>query len=426
MNYIKSGIKDFYLLDSRFENIFINEYMPSAPGEYVKIYIYASMYAEHMRPMTDEIMAGQLGVTEEKVRSAWNYWEKLGAVKKDYIDTSGNYTIEFLSLREQLYGKEENAPEPDAAEAEIKPLAKESLKTLFNNVESYFGRTLKHQEIQEILYWNEELRMPPEVIVFCVKYCIAKDKYNFNYINKVIENWSVKKLDTVEAVQEHLGEIEQKYYRYERVMRALGFQHRRATEQEQKLMDKWFDEMGYNIDKVLEACKKTSGISNPNFNYVDAVLKNWKVEAEDDGRNVNDKQPIPKNILNRYYEFLREKAKNEAEEHKEEIYNKFPRIKEIDENIIHIGSELSKGLIMGTDSPEMRGLTEKMEKLTQERAVILAENNYEINYTDVHFLCDKCQDTGITDMGEKCTCILDRMEEARIWQKERQLKKGTH
>ena len=39
MNYIKEKTKDFYLLDSRFENIFINEYMPAAPGDYLKVYM---------------------------------------------------------------------------------------------------------------------------------------------------------------------------------------------------------------------------------------------------------------------------------------------------------------------------------------------------------------------------------------------------
>jgi len=33
MNFIKEKIKDFFLLDTKVENIFINEYMPSAPGD---------------------------------------------------------------------------------------------------------------------------------------------------------------------------------------------------------------------------------------------------------------------------------------------------------------------------------------------------------------------------------------------------------
>lgn len=32
MNFIKEKMKDFYLLDSKVENIFINEYMPAGTG----------------------------------------------------------------------------------------------------------------------------------------------------------------------------------------------------------------------------------------------------------------------------------------------------------------------------------------------------------------------------------------------------------
>ena len=34
-----------YLKDTAIENIFINEYMPDAPCEFVKVYLLAQMYA---------------------------------------------------------------------------------------------------------------------------------------------------------------------------------------------------------------------------------------------------------------------------------------------------------------------------------------------------------------------------------------------
>ena len=44
----------------------------------------------------------------------------------------------------------------------------------------------------------------------------------------------------------------------------MGFD-RNWTEKEQKLMDSWFDDMEFSIDRVLEACGKSSGISNPGY-----------------------------------------------------------------------------------------------------------------------------------------------------------------
>ena len=107
MNYIKEPTKDFYLLDSRIENIFINEYMPTAPGEYVKVFIYGCMYAEHNLPMDNATMAKQLSLEEKQVQEAWDYWEKMGAVKRRYIGHTKNmeYAIEYINLKELLYGK---------------------------------------------------------------------------------------------------------------------------------------------------------------------------------------------------------------------------------------------------------------------------------------------------------------------------------
>ena len=86
MNFVKEKIKDFYLLDSKIENIFINEYMPAAPGDYVKVFIYGFMYAEHCLPMDNSTIAKQLKLTEKDVQDAWSYWESMGAIKRRYDD----------------------------------------------------------------------------------------------------------------------------------------------------------------------------------------------------------------------------------------------------------------------------------------------------------------------------------------------------
>ena len=181
-------------------------------------------------------------------------------------------------------------------------------------------------------------------------------------------------------------------------------------------MDNWFDEMGFSMDRILEACAKTAGIPSPNFNYVNKVLENWKSEADRRGRGINS-QVVTQATLNRYYEYLRSKADREAEERLQEVYRSIPQIREIDEEIRRMGVDLTKTLLMGKDSEENREIRQKMDRMTEERAVLLTENNYEMDYTDVRYLCENCGDTGVTDLGERCRCVDQRIEEAAIWQK---------
>lgn len=425
MNFIKEKIKDFYLLDSKIENIFVNEYMPEAPGDYVKIFIYAQMYAEHGIEMSNEVMAKQLGVTEKKINEAWEYWERLGAVKKRFIDGEGNldFTVEFLSLKQLLYGKN---PSPVKGEVKINKsdnvFGNNAIKDMFSKIEKIFGRTLSSTEMTEILSWMSDDYATPEVILFAIKYCTSNGKTSIKYIQKVVKEWAGDGLTTVDQVNERLQELDEKYYRYKRVLKALGFT-RNATEAERQIMDRWFDGMGYSMERILEACTKTAGISSPNFNYVNKVLENWSNEANRDGRDINKKPVVTQAVLNKYFEYLRNKAQNDAEVRTKEIYVKLPRICEIDEEIKIVSSQLSKALILGNSEGEGKKIKSVMDKLASERAVILTENNYQMDYTDIKYACDKCNDTGITDLGEKCSCIGERMEEAEVWQKQKNITK---
>ena len=46
-----------------------------------------------------------------------------------------------------------------------------------------------------------------------------------------------------------------------------------------------------------------------------------------------------------------------------------------------------------------------------------------MDYTDIKYACEKCNDTGITGSGERCSCIKQRMEEAEIWGEEKDQEK---
>ena len=427
MNFVKKKTKNLYLLDSSIENMFIGEFMPSAPGDYVKIFIYAQMCAEHKITMTNEKLATVLGVSNSDILDAWEYWEGMGLIKRNYLDDSGkvDFTVEFLRLKEDLFLGEdmEAVEEPEEPRRENRVFGNEAVKPMFSEIEQKLGRTLSITEMQDIMSWIDDGNASPEIVKFAFDYCIEKGKTNIKYISKVVEGWSGRGFQSIGQVEEYLEECDQKYYRTKRVMKALGF-NRRASEAEQGIIDRWFDDLGYNMDKVLEACAKTSGISTPNINYLNKVLENWSKEAEERKQNVNEHKPASRAVLNKYFEYLRDKAEKEAETRRQEIYRKLPEIEEIDDEVRRLGSQLSRALIMNDTQTDSRKLNERMECLTEERAIILTENDYDMDYTDIKYACDKCNDTGITDMGERCTCIEQRMEEAEIWQKEKELNKA--
>ena len=419
MNFVKEKIKDFYLRDSQIENIFINEYLPAAPGDYVKVFIYGYMYAEFGLEMNHSMMAQQLGITEKKVNDAWEYWEQMGAIRKLYLDEDGkvDFSVEFLNLKDLMYGNSET-PAAQEAPQEVTLFGNEGVRKMFDQMENRMGRAFSTTEVKRVLSWVADQKMPPELILFCVDYCLDKGKTSLRYMEGVLKSWADEGVMTVDSVSLHLADVDQRYYQYRRVLRALGFS-RNATEEEKRMMDCWFDEYGYNMDRVLEACAKTAGIPNPNFNYVNSVLTNWKDDAERRGESdVNKKIIVTQAQLRQYYEYLRDKAAREAESRTEEIYGRIPRIREIDRRTTELGATLSKALILGDDGGQSLEIHDELELLAEERAILLTENDFEMDYTDIKYLCDKCHDTGITDLGERCSCVPERMEEAEVWLKQ--------
>ncbi|MFC2661538.1 MAG: DnaD domain protein [Eubacterium sp.] len=418
MNFYRQKISDFFLRDTNIENIFINEYLPAAPGDYVKVFIYGYMYAQYGMEISEHMIAEQLGLSEKLVAQAWNYWEDLGLIRKTFVngDKDVNLCIEFVNLKDEMYGTgSSEADQTEDSQSGVENLLdNDSLQRLFSQIESDFGRSLSSTEVKTILGWITEDKITPEVVQFCVQYCLQKNKTGMKYISAVVHGWASRGLNTVDAVKDYLQEVDQRYYQYRRILQALGFT-RNATEAEKNLMDSWFDDMGYNIDKILEACSKTAGISNPNFNYVDKVLKNWKTEADKQKRDVNARKPVTQAVLNQYYEYLRRTEEKEAQERLQEVYEKIPRIKEIDEETRQLSSDLTKAMLQGRDSEEA-GKRAQMDRLAEERAVLLTDHNYDMGYTDIHHRCEKCGDTGITDLGEQCTCVEERMKEAEVWQ----------
>ncbi len=411
---------ELFLFDTAVENIFLSEYMPEAPSEYVKIYLFALMYTSSGYYMDSEIIAKQLRIEVEDVLKAWTYWENIGVIKKDYYDKTNKfeYDVEFLSLREQLYG---NKSQKAAAKGIANAFEDRNLSEFFKSLEKKLNRPLAGNEPAGIIKIIENYAVSLPLLEYCYSYCIKKGKTALSYVESVIRGWSDKNINDVEKAEAYLMQQDQRYSAYKRVMKALGFA-RNVTEAEQEKIDYWMDVLDFDLERIVEACKKTSGIANPNINYVNSIIEN---RAKADGKNVEPKRNSPKDKpigakdVQRYYDYLKRTAENEAKARQQEIYTKIPKIKNIDEEIRIKGVELSKMMVSrAIDSKKMaQGIKNHMDDLMAERAFLLTENDYPIEYMQVDYKCKKCKDTGIDDSGNRCDCYEKRLKEASLWQK---------
>lgn len=416
MNFRREYIKDCYLRDTNVENIFINEYMTEAPGEYVKVYLFALMYAEFDMLMSNDTIAKHIGLADEDVLKAWSYWESLGIIKKHYENPSDkfHYQVEFLNLKERVYGKKNKSKKTDAEKLpdNLKKLMNdEAIKNMYSDIERTIGRLFEGKEPTEILSWISDYNANPEMIVYAYTYCKKKKNHsNHKYVAAIVKEWASLGLKTIEQIEDFLEETDNRHYLYKRVLKSLGFT-RNPTEEEKRIMDIWFDQMGFSIDRVLEACKKTSGISNPNINYINSVLKAWNGEDKaikpfEEGRTAQISSVF------KYYDDIRLENEALVESRRAEVYKKIPRIKEIEEETRNLGFQISRIMLSGASDTKskLRAMKEKIDSLNQEKAYLMTENNFKIDYMDLVYHCELCRDTGTKESGERCSCFVKALE----------------
>lgn len=111
------------------------------------------------------------------------------------------------------------------------------------------------------------------------------------------------------------------------------------------------------------------------------------------------------------YERKRNEARKSKEDRLQEVYEKVPRIREIDEILQKTGITISRALMQGVDNPKktIDDLKRELDQLKQERAVLLTENNIPLQYLDDNFSCASCNDTGFLPDGQKCGCFKQQL-----------------
>ncbi len=99
-------------------------------------------------------------------------------------------------------------------------------------------------------------------------------------------------------------------------------------------------------------------------------------------------------------------ARERAEERRFELYARIPEVKDIDSVLAGTGSEIMAIITAGKENVEEKvtSLKERNDSLLRRRAELLVANGYSADYSDVHYECDKCGDTGY--VGTKmCECM---------------------
>ena len=113
------------------------------------------------------------------------------------------------------------------------------------------------------------------------------------------------------------------------------------------------------------------------------------------------------NIARVREEFLnrRHQAAEESERRKQQVYIDIPAAADLDRQIASVGSRVMAAALKGGDvAGAVAKMRQENESLRRMRGELLVQGGYPADYTDIHYRCEACGDTGF--IGTKmCACM---------------------
>lgn len=308
-------------------NTFIDNYMPEANGEFVKVYIYLLRSLSNAPvSFSLEQMADRLLCTERDILRALKYWAKQELLVLDFTDSdklcgiallspdkhtenasSVSASVETVSTVEQpaiqaasspSAAVEPSVPTGKASSDKKQELTPERIRELKQNeeiiqilyiAEQYLGKTLSPTESQKLLFFYDGLGLSADLIEYLLEYCVSHNHKSIRYIEKVAIAWAEEGITTVEQAKRSNSRYNKEYFT---ILKALGITNRNPVETEITLMDTWLKTYCFSMEIIQEACNRTVlQTGQASFQYTDKILEGWKkkeVKTLDDIRSLDD------------------------------------------------------------------------------------------------------------------------------------------
>ena len=110
------------------------------------------------------------------------------------------------------------------------------------------------------------------------------------------------------------------------------------------------------------------------------------------------------------YEKQRSYNKSERDNIVEQIYMKFPEIKEIDDEINKTGRDTLRDILSNPDKKHLKEeMKIKFDELNERKKALIKKYNIPENYDCIKYKCPLCEDTGYIEGKGRCNCFKQKV-----------------
>lgn len=321
-------------------DIFIDQYMPKANGEFVKVYLYLLRATGSVAGIaTISEIADHFSNTEADIVRALNYWASEGILQ---VQTGADGQITGINLCSlAVSGMQaaqsniqssvaDNATQNNMQSGVINNAVQNNMQSNLDNntaqnisgadsqVQDSVVEKLKNQATDKpapsqkeyTLDEIKEFRKNPDIseLFFIIEtylkhtlsstdtnmvlYWLDELHFSTDLVEYLVEycitkgHSSLRYMNKValgwadagiKTVDQAKDDAAAHSQIYYSVMKALGITGRNLVDSEVSLINKWVGEYGFDMELVKAACSKTiSAIQKPSFEYTDSILTNWR------------------------------------------------------------------------------------------------------------------------------------------------------
>ena len=245
------------------DNLFVQEFLPSAPANYVKVYLYGLYACSNManKDNSVETFAKILGLSEDEIITAFYYWKEKGLVQ--VLDTLP-VQVKYLPVNNVI--------------STIRKYQKDKYET-FNIQVQEILKTRMLTPTEYAVYYDliEREHFEQEALLMIIKYCATLKGTNVghSYVSTVARNWAMDGDITSEKVEERLKFYELINTNLGDIYKALSIK-RAPLMEEKDMFKKWTQELGFEQSCILSVIKlhKKKKLSL-SFEHLNRILEKY-------------------------------------------------------------------------------------------------------------------------------------------------------
>lgn len=301
LNVYRDNLSEYTVLS----NYFIDYYMEDANEAQLQVYLYLLRMVSANLPVSVADIVEKFKHSEKEVLRALKYWELQKLITLE-MDGKKNVTgIHFHAIPAPVTATEPTAVAPVISEQTadtcttavsqpeetdktpsiyIKPAytmkqlgtfkKQDAAAQLIYVAEAYVGKPLSQNDLATIYFMWDVLHFSDDLIDYLIQYCVEREKRDFRYMETVAIRWAEQGITTPQQAKLYASQYDKPVYT---IMNALGKSGNNPAPAELEYINRWTNEYGFDMDIILEACKRSVLSTDQNrFNYTEGILNSWR------------------------------------------------------------------------------------------------------------------------------------------------------